>query len=136
MDVPRSGAKTYIWIRVLLPLLAASLFAQQDTGVIAGTAFDPAGSLVQGVAVKVINAGTNQAVSLTTDQNGNFTTPPLRIGVYRVEAEAPGFKKLIEDGIELRLQDRLQIDLHLTVGAVSETIEVTATAPLLQTATS
>jgi hypothetical protein len=53
-----------------------------------------------------------------------------------VEAEAVGFKKIVRDGIEVRVQDRLQIDLHMQVGEVSETVEVAGAAPLLQTQTS
>jgi hypothetical protein len=127
---------SFVRFCIFFVFCACSLFAQQDTGVIAGTVLDPGGSVVPGVSVKVINTGTNLAVSLTTDQNGVFTSPPLKIGSYRVEAEAPGFKKLVEDGIELRVQDRLEIDLRLVVGAVNETVEVTAIAPLLQTSTS
>jgi hypothetical protein len=112
------------------------MFAQQDTGVIAGTVFDPGGSVVPQVAVRIVNTGTNLAVELATDQNGDFISPPLKIGTYRLQAEKPGFKKLIEDGIELRVQDRLQIDMHMEIGGVTETVEVTGTAPLLQSATS
>ncbi len=112
------------------------LLAQQDTGVIAGSVFDQANAVVPGVTVRIVNTATNITVALTSDQGGNYTSPPLKIGIYRLEAEAPGFKKLIQDGVELRVQDRLQIDLHLEVGQVSETVEVAATPALLQTATS
>jgi hypothetical protein len=127
--------RTAAWICISL-LAIPALVAQQDTGIIAGVALDPTGSPVPGVSVKIINTGTNLAIGLTTDQTGNYASPPLRIGVYRVEAEAAGFKKLIEDNIELRVQDRLAIDLHMEVGQVNETVEVTGTAPMLQTQTS
>src|SRR5690349_13755594 len=123
------------WLVLVLCFVIPAL-AQQDTGVIAGTALDPGASVIPQVAVKVINTGTNFSVELTTDQNGDFVSPPLRIGTYRLEAEKTGFKKLIQDGIELRVQDRLQVDLHMEVGGITETVEVTAAAPLLQTATS
>jgi len=123
------------WLVLALCFVIPAL-AQQDTGVIAGTALDPGASVIPQVAVKVINTGTNFSVELTTDQNGDFVSPPLRIGTYRLEAEKTGFKKLIQDGIELRVQDRLQVDLHMEVGGITETVEVTAAAPLLQSATS
>ena len=128
--------KAHLKVCLSLLLAASTMLAQQDSGVIAGVVLDPANSVIPGVTVKIINIGTNLAVTLTTDQGGNYTSPPLKIGIYRLDAEAAGFKKMIQDGIELRVQDRLQIDLHLEVGQVSETVEVAATAALLQTATS
>jgi hypothetical protein len=124
-----------VWL-LLYSLVAITLLAQQDTGIIAGTVLDPGGAVVPQVAVRIVNTGTNLSVELTSDQNGDFVSPPLRIGTYRLEAEKTGFKKLIQDGIGLRLQERLQIDLHMEVGGISETVEVSSTAPLLQTATS
>ena len=47
--------------------------------------------MIPGVTVKIINVGTNLAVTLTSDQNGNYTSPPLKIGIYRLEAEAAGY---------------------------------------------
>jgi len=124
-----------VWLFLFLCFVIPAR-GQQDTGVIAGTALDPGASVIPQVSVKIINMGTNLSVELTTDQNGDFISPPLRIGIYRLEAEKTGFKKLIQDGIELRVQDRLQVDLHMEVGGVSETVQVSAAAPLLQTATS
>jgi hypothetical protein len=72
----------------LVGLHAFIAYSQQDTGAILGTVTDPRGAVV-GATVKIINIAT----SLATDQNGDFIATPLRIGVYRVEAEAPGFKK-------------------------------------------
>lgn len=126
-------------VRLLSVFLLVSLCpmqAQQDSGAILGTVFDPGGAVVPGVAVRVINVATNIATAITTDQNGEFVATPLRIGTYRVEAEAAGFKKTVRDGIDLRVQDRLRIDLNLQVGEVTETVEVPGFAPLLQTQTS
>jgi hypothetical protein len=123
------------WVCLCLVLMLPALFAQQDSGVIAGSAIDPAGAVIPGVIVKFVNAGTNQTTTLTTDQNGQFTATALKIGTYRL-ATVAGFKKIVEDGIEVRVQDRLQIDLHMQVGEVSETVEVAGAAPLLQTQTS
>jgi hypothetical protein len=120
----------------LLVLLAALAWGQQDSANIVGTVRDPGGAVVPGASVRIVNTGTNITVSLITDSNGEYTSAPLRIGAYRVEAEAPGFKRTVRDGVELRLQDRVRIDLQLEVGQVSETVEVTALTPLLQTQTS
>jgi hypothetical protein len=119
-----------------LVFAASLLLAQQDSGSIVGTITDPAGAVIPSVAVRVINTGTNITTNLVTDQNGDFTATALRIGTYRLEAEAPGFKKTVQENIELRVQDRLRIDLRLQVGEVTETVEVAAAQPLLQTQTS
>lgn len=131
------SAQISIWpAAVILALALPTLPAQQDTGTITGAVFDSAGAVMPGVAVRVISTATNITLSLTTNQDGEFVATPLRIGAYRVEAEATGFKKTVRDGIVLRVQDRLRVDLRLEVGAVTETVEVTETPPLLQTQTS
>src|SRR6266542_2250577 len=90
-----------------LTLTASVLLSQQDAGSIVGTVTDPAGAVIPAVTVRLINTGTNITTTLQTDQNGDFTATALRIGPYRVESEAPGFKKTVQDNVELRVQDRL-----------------------------
>ena len=122
------------WVFVLL--LTSRLMAQQDAGAIVGTATDPAGAVIPGITVSVINTATNMTTTLTTDQNGDYTAIALKIGTYRVEAQGPGFKKSVQDNIELRVQDRLRVDLRMQVGDVTEIVEVAGISPLLQTQTS
>jgi hypothetical protein len=136
MFVSKVNPHSKVRVCLYLVLIVPALLAQQDSGAIAGAAIDPAGAVIPGVIVKVVNTGTNQTTTLTTDQNGQFAATALKIGTYRVEAEAAGFKKIVRDGIEVRVQDRLQIDLHMQVGEVSETVEVAGAAQLLQTLTS
>lgn len=122
---------------VVLWTFSASALAQQDTGTIVGTVLDPGGAVVPGATVRLTNIATNISVALTTDSSGVFTSPPLRIGNYRMEVEVSGFKKSIRDGIGLRVQDRLNLDVRLEVGEVTQTVEVTgASDVLLQTQTS
>src|SRR5215831_19968413 len=70
------------------------------------------------------------------DETGNYASPPLRPGNYRVIAGAPGFKTQTRSEITLKVQDRLRLDFDMTVGAVSEIAEVTAETPTIQTDTS
>src|SRR5450432_3147196 len=125
----RLAVLLFIW-------LPGALHAQQDAGSILGTVLDPSGSVVPGVKVTVTNALTNVKVTITTDTNGDYIATPLRIGTYRVETDMSGFKKTVEDGIVLDVQDRRRIDLRLVVGDASEKVEVSATEALLQTQTS
>jgi hypothetical protein len=70
-----------------------------------------------------------------TNPDGNYTVPFLLPGVYTVSVRITGFKTARRETIELRIADRLQVDFKMEVGAVSEQVEVTGEAPLLQTAT-
>ncbi len=92
----------------------AFVLAQQDTGTIVGTVFDPGGAVVPGATVRLTNIPTNISVAVSTDSSGVFTSPPLRIGNYRMEVEVSGFKKSIRDGIGLRVaRRRAGIHAHL-----------------------
>ena len=71
----------------------------------------------------------------TSDASGNYDFPQLRLGAYRLEVEMAGFQTLMREGISLDLNQRAKIDLVLKVGSVTEKVEVTARAPLLDTAT-
>src|SRR5205823_4319806 len=64
--------------------------------------------------------------------DGIFVATPLRIGTYSVAVEAKGFKKAVRDGIRLNVQDRLRVDFRLELGDITQTVEITAEAPLLQ----
>jgi hypothetical protein len=116
--------------------LATAIRAQQDTGMITGIVLDGTGSAVPGANVQLVNMATNVRTAVTTDSDGLFVATPLRIGVYSVSVEAKGFKKAVRDMVTLRVQDRLRVDFRLELGEVSESVSVTAEAPLLQSETS
>ena len=114
----------------------APLSAQTTTGSIVGTVTDPSSAVIGGANITVTNMDTNISVKTTTDQAGNYVVTPLAIGRYSVTVEAAGFKKSVRSDITLNVQDRIRVDAALEVGAVSDTVEVQAAAPLLQTDTS
>src|SRR3989442_5061989 len=120
----------------ILVLLASTMYAQQDTGMITGQVLDATGSAIPLATVLLVNTGTNVQTSVSPNSDGLFVATPLRIGVYSITVEAKGFKKSVRDNITLLVQDRLRIDFRLEVGEVSESVEVTAEAPLLQSETS
>jgi hypothetical protein len=91
--------------------------------------------VIPGAKVEALNVATNVSVTAVTNEAGNYDIPYLLPGLYRLTAEAPGFKRTVRDGIELRVADRLVVDLRLEVGAVTESVEVVAETPLLTTAT-
>ena len=119
-----------------LVISLAPLSAQTTAGAIVGTVTDPSGAVIAGAAITVANMDTNIAVKTTTDQTGNYVVTPLNVGRYSVSVEAAGFKRSLRSDITLNVQDRLRVDATLEVGAVTDTVEVAAAAPMLETDTS
>jgi hypothetical protein len=115
-------------------LLSITAFGQEFRGSISGKISEGSGAAVPNATVQVTNTSTNTSAHVTTNNLGDFAALYLTPGPYRVTVEAKGFKKSIREGIEIRVGDRLTLDLQLEVGAVNETVNVTADAPLLDTA--
>jgi len=116
-------------VALLAPAVAAP---QSTTATILGTVTDASGAVLPGVAVTIVNEGTNNQRTVITDGTGGYEAPLLPPGAYRVEGELTGFKKIIRSGITLQVDQRARVDLSLDLGAVTETIEVRADAPLVQ----
>jgi hypothetical protein len=115
--------------------LTAHYAAGQETrGSIQGRVLDPSQAPVASATVVVENVEMATTTRLTTNQTGYYEANLLLPGSYRVTAEAGGFKQTVREGVVLPLGTRLEVDLVLQIGAVSETVSVTAQAPLLDTA--
>ena len=120
----------------LLLLLVFPLAAQDPRGTIVGKVSDTTGGVIPGATVHAVNADTGVSVSGTTNAGGQYEIPYLVPGAYRIDADSAGFKRWSRPGIELRMGDRIQIDIQMAVGEVTEVVEVTAAAPVLESATS
>jgi outer membrane receptor protein involved in Fe transport len=120
---------------VLVSLFCAVLKAQIGGGSIVGVAKDPSGAPVVGVKVTALSQETNEEHSVTTNAEGYYEFPLLPTGHYHLEAEATGFDKLRGEVFALSAGTRPRIDLELKVGSVTQTIDVAATAPLINTTT-
>jgi hypothetical protein len=113
---------------------ALNVVAQQFYGTITGTITDPSRAVVPNATVKVTNVDTNVTTTLKTNGAGVYVASSLIVGMYRVEAEAVGFKKAVADGITLEVGATPKVDLSLAVGRTTEVVEVTAAnAATLQT---
>jgi hypothetical protein len=123
----------FLWM-VLLATLTTGAYAQDFRGSVEGIVTDSSGGRTPGVTVTATNTATNGTSTTTTDSDGAYTLRYLNPGAYTISAELSGFKKLIRENVEVRIGDRLQLDLHLEVGRMEETVSVTAEAPLLDTA--
>ena len=109
------------------------LFAQVDRGSIVGLVTDPAGARVAGAQVTVSNLATNQSVVVTSDEQGHYAADLLRIGTYSVTVEKPGFQRAVQSSVEVGVNQTARVDIALSVGSATESVQVTAAPPLLQT---
>jgi hypothetical protein len=94
---------------------------------------DNSGAIIPGVSVQVTNTATGVAARVQTNGEGNYLVPFLAPGPYQVTLEMPGCKTFQRDKLELRVADRLEVNITMEVGSVSENVTVTAESPLLET---
>jgi hypothetical protein len=106
--------------------------AQEARGTITGKVVDASNAVVPGATVRITNTAMGTAQTVITTDSGLYRVPYLLPGTYRVEVEMTGFKKHVNDGVEVRVNDVLQVDVTLEVGAVAETVTVTGETPLLE----
>jgi hypothetical protein len=118
---------------VSVVLLATTAYGQAITATALGTVTDPSGAAVPGAAVSIANAQTGVSRSTSTDASGNYTFAFLTPGNWSVTVEAKGFQRATTQAIALSVDQVARIDVKLTVGQSTETVQVTAGAILLQT---
>jgi hypothetical protein len=121
---------------VAVLLLALPLCAQIDNGNITGRVTDPTGAVVAGAQVTVTQTDMNFETISTTNAEGIYWARELRPGPYRVAVVAQGFKKMVREGVDVRISQTLEINATLEVGALTESVEVTSNAQQLETETS
>jgi hypothetical protein len=114
-------------------LLASLCQAQSVRGTILGTVTDASGAVVHGAKVTATQTATGLTRTEITSDSGEYAIPQLPVGPYTIAVEQAGFKKTDRTGIELRVDDKLRIDVVLSVGQVSDTVEVAATTPVVNT---
>ncbi|HZI49321.1 MAG TPA: carboxypeptidase regulatory-like domain-containing protein, partial [Pyrinomonadaceae bacterium] len=118
---------------LLLHGFAAVTFAQDVTARIDGQVVDPAGAVVMGATVTLTNTKTGEVRTVESNDNGQYTLTLIQPGTYDLSVKAQGFKEYLSKGLELNVNDRKTINIPLETGAVSESVTVTAEAPLIQT---
>ena len=116
-------------------VLVAPLVAQDTRSMIFGRVYDASSAAVTGAKVTVTNTETNTSTALLSNETGYYEANLLIPGTYRVRVEAGGFKTSVRERIDLPVSSHLQADFTLEVGAIAESISVTAEAPLLDTNT-
>ncbi len=120
-------------ILVMTALLGActSVWAQVDTGLIAGTVTDPSGAVVAGAKVRFVRDSTGLELTVTTGAAGEYVSPPLHPGAYTLQAEATGFRKAVAK-LNVEVNQRAVVNFAMEVGAVGSEITVQANSALLE----
>ena len=117
----------------LTPIVA---FAQFDTAAVLGTVKDAKGGMIASAKVTVRNTATGIANTTNTDAQGDYIFPAVKIGMYEVRAEAPGFSAAVVENVNITVNARQRVDLTLQVGQVTEVVNVVESTPLLETESS
>jgi len=122
-------------IRTTFALMAFTVvgLAQDSRATITGLVLDPNGAAVPSATVKAINTETNETKEVRTTSDGHYTIPYLDPGVYNIEVVAGGFQTLRREKITLRVADKLNLQLQMTVGNVSETVSVNSQQDVIET---
>jgi hypothetical protein len=130
-----TGAKVArIALAIFLAMLfSVAAFAQSDVGTIVGFVKDQSGAVVPSATVTIRNEGTGEVHTVTTDAAGHYTAPSLPPAYYSMTAEAKGFEKYSSTHNKLDSNSTIDIDASFSVGAETQTVEVTGTASVLQT---
>jgi hypothetical protein len=117
----------------MFTLSTQTLKAQSFYGTVAGTVTDASGAIVPGATVTATNTGTNDRHTVKSDLGGNYRVTSLVPSTYRIEVEAANFKHYVQPSITVQVDTTIRVDAVLTIGATSETVEVSTAVPLLQT---
>ena len=117
-------------------LLTCMLSAQSDRGTITGRVLDGTDSALVNSTVTITNQLTGVRAVTATNSEGNYSVPQLAIGTYEVTTESPGFRRSVRKNVEINVAQTLTLNVVLEIGQVDQAVEVTAAAPLLESATS
>jgi hypothetical protein len=112
--------------------LAGLSYSQAVNGTLVGSITDATGSRIPSAKVTITEANTGISRSTETNQSGNYTFPDVPPGTYTIAAEQTGFKRSSREGVDVIVNSTERVDLVLQLGSMSETVTITAEAPVLQ----
>jgi hypothetical protein len=110
-----------------------ALIAQSTNAALTGFVDDPSKSIIPGVSITAINTETGVRTTTTTNRSGQYVLSGLIPGAYRLEVDKQGFKGIIDSGLILHVQDVIQLNFHMAVGSMSETVTVNGTTATINT---
>jgi len=130
-----SGGRGALLLALLLSA-TTGLLGQGSSGAITGIVTDSSLARLPGASIEVTNTDTGVTLTATTGEAGDYTIPLLQPGRYGLTARLEGFRASSQSGIVIELGRTTRLDISLEVGEVTETVEVTADVPLLESETS
>ncbi|HUO33353.1 MAG TPA: TonB-dependent receptor [Candidatus Acidoferrum sp.] len=113
-------------------VFSPSLSAQNTYGTISGSVADSSGGAIPGAVVTLTNSGTSASQTITTGADGLYSFVNVLPGDYRLDVEKPGFKHFRREPVVVQVQQDVHIAVAMEIGATTQTVEVTAQTPLLQ----
>ncbi len=120
-----------------VPLSLSNAYAQgAPTGVITGVVKDEAGAVVPGERITAVNPGASASFQTVANDTGIYTLRALPVGSYNVRAEKEGFKKALQEGVVVRVNEEAPLDVTLSVGAVTEAPTIASQATTVDTISS
>jgi len=134
MQSSREPRATHVLRVALFCLLSATfLLAQSTGGRILGRVADPSAAVLAGVKVTLVNDATGASSDARTNESGDYVFPQVAVGSYRLEFEQTGFKKNVQRGVTVSLNQVVTVNMVMQIGETKETVEVTSEAPLVDT---
>ena len=136
-SIANKACKTFVLLATALSLaIPVALKAQTaGEGTISGTVTDSTGAAVPDATVTATDVSTNRATQRVSSSTGAYTIAPLPPGTYTIRVEAKGFKTLSQENLAVNALGVLTFNPSLTIGEATETVEVTAAPPVLDTST-
>ena len=123
-----SGSTLILSALFLLFVCSITAVSQQGTGAVRGIVTDPQGNVIAGASVKLTNLGTSVSRTTTSSESGAYSFDFIQVGDYKLEVEAPGFKKSVVPDVHALVAKATPVDVQLEVGNVSESVTVAAGA--------
>jgi hypothetical protein len=127
------GVSLSMSIFCLIGLQSAARGQSVAIAEVAGIVSDPTGARLAGATITITQTDKNAVRTTVSDATGHYTLPNLPVGPYTLEVSAPGFKNYVQTGLVLEVNNNIQVNVAMQIGAASERIEVTATNSLVET---
>ncbi len=122
----------FLLLAIVVALMTGPAWSQEVTAAIVGTVTDPSGAPINGASITVTDNDRGTVVSSKTNDAGAYTVLRIPVGTYSLKVSAPGFQTSIYPPFTLQLNQTARVNISMKVGQVSETVEVTGSAPVLQ----
>lgn len=128
-----TGARVAAMLIIAFFSASPLVYAQAGTAALAGTVTDPQGGVVPGATVTLTLPTTGAVRNSTSNQQGGFIFPGLPPGTYSLRVELSGFRPVVHDKVELRVDSTTQLDIKLAVGGLTDTVTVSEATPIMNT---